>query len=429
MKIISLTAENIKKLKVVEIAPSGPLVKITGRNGSGKSSVLDSIWWALGGTKEIQGQPIRQGQTTARIRLDLGEIKVERKFTDKGSSLIVENADGARFPSPQVMLDKLVGALSFDVLAYTRLKLKDQFDELRRVAELDLDIDALDAASKADFDTRTNINRDAKARRAQAEAIIVPAGLPSEPIDEAGLIDQMQSAAAHNTEIETRKQRRSEAQAKADMMASQINHQLERAADLRRQADAIENHALAQREDLYALREKIDTAEPLPEPVDIADLRTRLGQAQATNKQIVEAKRRAAIITEAKVMEEKSADLTKAIDDRTKQKQDSIARAKLPVEGLGFGDGVVTFKGIPLDQASSAEQIRVSMGIAMATNPRLRVIRIQDGSLLDDDSLAEIARMAGDQDYQVWIEQVDTTGKIGIVMEDGEVRQMMGAAE
>src|SRR3989304_7739112 len=85
MKILKLTAENVKKLRAVEITPTGELVEITGRNGAGKSSVLDAIWWALAGTKHIQAVPIRKGATKARIRLDLGELIVERGFTPAGA--------------------------------------------------------------------------------------------------------------------------------------------------------------------------------------------------------------------------------------------------------------------------------------------------------------------------------------------------------
>jgi len=81
----------------------------------------------------------------------------------------------------------------------------------------------------------------------------------------------------------------------------------------------------------------------------------------------------------------------------------------------------VTYGGIPFDQASSSEQLRVSMSIAMAANPKLRVIRIQDGSLLDDNSMAAIAETAKANDYQIWIERVDDSGKVGIVIEDGRV--------
>src|SRR5438270_14102611 len=114
MKIVNLKAENIKKLVAVEISPSENTVIVTGKNGAGKSSVLDAIWWALSGTKHIQDKPIRDGQTKASIRLDLGTIIVERVFGEKGSSLKVMADNGARFPEPQPMLDNLLGAITFD---------------------------------------------------------------------------------------------------------------------------------------------------------------------------------------------------------------------------------------------------------------------------------------------------------------------------
>src|SRR5262245_45260325 len=114
MKIIQLTAENVKRLKLVNITPKGEYVEITGKNGSGKTSVLDSIWWALGGKADIQAQPIRRGADKASIRLDLGSMVVERKFLSSGATTItVKNAEGAIYPSPQAMLDELIGRLSF----------------------------------------------------------------------------------------------------------------------------------------------------------------------------------------------------------------------------------------------------------------------------------------------------------------------------
>lgn len=54
MKIVHLVAENVKKLRAVEISPKGELVTISGKNGQGKTSVLDAIWWALAGTSQIE---------------------------------------------------------------------------------------------------------------------------------------------------------------------------------------------------------------------------------------------------------------------------------------------------------------------------------------------------------------------------------------
>jgi len=80
----------------------------------------------------------------------------------------------------------------------------------------------------------------------------------------------------------------------------------------------------------------------------------------------------------------------------------------------------VTFQGIPFHQASSSQQLRVSLAIAMALNPTLRIIRISDGSLLDDHSMAIIREMAKAKDYQIWIEVVGD--RVGIQIEDGLVK-------
>ena len=447
-----------------EINPSGEIVTIAGKNGAGKTSVLDSIYWALAGTSHVQSQPIRKGENKARIKLDLGELIVERKFSinkdgETTTSIAVENAEGARFPSPQKMLDALLGELSFDPLAFSRMEPRKQFDELRRVSELDVDIDKLDALNEGDYAKRTDINRDAKAKRAQAEGIAVPAGEPVPLVDESALVDELQKAGERNTEIEQRKARREAAQKDADTKKSAGVEYRERAAKMREHsksaheqartaaksaydkavadaatalkrvldsADEQDRNATTILKDAADIEKKIDEAPELPKPIDVTALRQKIEQARASNKAHTEHERarmgRAAALKHASELEAESKALTEGMDAREKAKADAIARARLPVAGIGFGSGVVTYNGIPFDQASSAEQLRVSMAIAMSANPKLRVIRITDGSLLDDDSLAAITAMAKAGDYQVWLEVVDSSGKLGIVIEDGMVK-------
>lgn len=488
MKIMRLTAENVKKLIAVEIQPTGEIVTLSGKNGAGKTSILDCIWWALAGASHIQTQPIRHGETKARIRLDLGELIVERKFSETGSTLSVQSADGARYPSPQKMLDSLLGELCFDPLAFTRYDAKKQFDELRRIAKLEVDVDAIAAANKEDFAARTDVNRDAKAKRAAAGAVQVRADLPTEAEDEAALLDQIQKAGEHNAAIVDRQARRESAardvadkrrdaeqalavaekaaeladkqaaetieraggqiremldaaQLEAEALrlrASQLVDQAnERAANLNKRAledaDRLkrEGAETAQRQRAAAesataaadaLQAKLDAAEPLPAPIDVTGLRAQLDNAKVVAANNARRAERDRLAAEAAELEKKSEALTKAMADRERQKVEAIKKAALPVEGLGFGDGFVTYKGVPLEQASSAEQLRVSLAIAMAANPKLRVIRIQDGSLLDDDSMAAVAEMARAGDYQVWIERVAADAKVGIIIEDGMAR-------
>lgn len=428
MKIIKLTAENVKKLTAVEISPDGNIVQITGKNGQGKTSVLDCIWWALAGTKNIQAQPIKKGQTKARITLDMGELVVERRFTESGSTISVETAEGARFPSPQKMLDELLGSLSFDPLAFGRMDPRKQYDELRRISEIDVDIDQLDALNKGDYAKRTDVNRDAKAKRAQADAVVVAEGLPEQPLDESKLLDEIQAAGESNTALEQRKANRASAAEQIKTLAQDAKLKRDQAEALRVQATRLDEEAVKVEAAAADLEKKLADAPALPDPIDVAAIRVKLEHAKQINAKIVKRGERERVVAEAKELEAKSQALTDAMEARDKTKADAIARAKMPVHGIGFGAGFVTYNGVPFEQASSAEQLRVSLSIAMAANPKLRVIRIQDGSLLDDDSMAQIAAMAKDLDYQVWIERVDGSGKIGFVLEDGHIKQPIAEA-
>ena len=116
------------------------------------------------------------------------------------------------------------------------------------------------------------------------------------------------------------------------------------------------------------------------------------------------------------------AELTAAMTVIEKQKTDAIAAASFPVPGLGFNDTGVTFKGLPFAQCSSAEKLRVSVAVAMSAAPKLRVIRITDGSLIDSKNLEILSTLAKENDFQLWIEKVDESGKVGVYIEDGEVK-------
>lgn len=430
MKIVKLTSENIKRLRAVEITPAGELVEIAGKNGAGKTSILDSIFWAICGAKHIQAAPIRRGETSARIRLDLGELVVERRFLASGSStLTVESAEGARFKSPQTMLDALVGALAFDPLAFLGMDPREQFDALRRIAPPAIDVDQLDGLNRKDFDRRTELNREAKQLRAQADGIAVPPDLPAEALDTAALMDRLTAASKENAELERRRAGR-------EKVASDAERQRERAASKRKiveglKADIAQLEREAAELDAAAaeLDAKLANAESLPEPVDADAIRRELEAAQAANALLDARARKVELIEQAQRIEDQAKDLTATMAAREQQKTDAIAAVTMPVEGLGFGDGVVTFNGVPFDQASSAEQLRVSVALAMAANPKLRVVRIKEGSLLDDQNVALIAAMARERDYQVWLETCHPSGRSAVVIEDGAVKEVLAQSQ
>lgn len=426
MKILKFRAENFKRLSVVEIAPNGQVVEITGKNGSGKTSVLDAIWTVMGGGDHIPAQPIRAGEKKAKIMVALGgekvELVAERRFTESGSTLVVETADGARRQSPQTILNGLIGALSFDPLEFSRLKPPQQVETLKRLVKVDFDFEQADGQNEHDFEARTEANRDAKALRAQADGITVPEGLPDQPINTQELLDELTAVGDHNSAIAKQETERAEAIAAIRNRREAAGQKRQRAAELREQAAALDAEAKAAEETCDSTEQTVAALGPLPERKDASEIRGRIEKAQTINHGIEIRQRRTRLNVQAETYEAESKRLTEAMDARTAAKHKAITEAKMPIDGLGLGSSSVTYNGLPLDQASSAEQIRISMAIAMAMNPKLRVICIREGSLLDDDGLTVIADMAKAGDFQVWLEKVDTTGNVGIVLEDGHVK-------
>jgi len=433
MKIINLQAENVKRLTAVEISPRENLVQITGSNGSGKTSVLDSIWWCLTGATHIQSAPIRKGANEARIRLDLGELVVTRTFRQKNggdytTSIDVRSADGAKFPSPQRMLDTLLDALAFDPLAFARSEPKKQFESLRRFVP-DVDFEAIDGQNRADYDTRTEANRKAKEARSAAALIQVPESTPAEPVDTSALVKELEKAGEHNTDVEREKQKVAGQAENLRQIEGQLSRQVRLVAEYQGKLAAAAGeqnkleHAIASAE--KSLRER----DGVPTPIDTKQFTAKIAAAETINKLVELRARKQQHAFAAAKAEAESKRLTESIESRNAAKLKAIAEAKLPIEGLGFGDGFVTLNGVPFDQASDAEQLSAGVAIAMANDPKLRVIRIRDGSLLDDGSMVRLGELAAKHDMQVWIERVDSSGKTGIVIEDGHVRDASPAKD
>jgi hypothetical protein len=426
MKIIQLTAENIKRLVAVEIRPDGHLVQIAGKNGQGKTSVLDSIWWALAGAKHIQSAPIRKGASQARIKLDMGDIVVTRTFQripeKEGEGFTTKlEVVGKVKGSPQAMLDSLLDSLAFDPLAFARMDPKQQFETLRAFVP-DVDFDEIAAHNSLDFASRKEKNKRAKEERILAAQITIPSNTPKERIDESALIAQLAAAGRQNGDLQMQVERRKQTAETIERHRSDAARSRKRAEELRRESEAAEQRAVELEAIATSAEELLAKAAPLPDPINTDDIQTQIAAAKQTNQLVARREEKAKHEALARFNEEEAQKLTDQIAKRDAAKLEAIEKAKLPIESLTFGDGVVLLSGLPFDQASDAEQLKASCALAMAGNPQLRVIRVRDGSLLDEESLALLAEMAKERDYQVWIERVGS-GEVGFVLEDGHVMQ------
>lgn len=416
--IISLTVENIKKIKAVTIRPQGNMVEITGRNGQGKSTVLDAIWWALKGKDNIQTAPIRNGEPSGKITLELDKYLIERTFRrnelgdDYTTKITVTTKDRAQMRSPQAVLDGFTGMLGFDPLSFMRQTPKQQYDTLRGLCKLSVDVEELDRQYKDLFARRTEVNRDVKTCEARLANMVIPPNAPTERVDVAALVDKAEEINAKNASIAQRQRVRQ------TLLAENVRRG-EEAKKLQARLAEIEKENKAAAEQIGSITDYLRENKPQ----DASFYTAKIKQAEQINA-VMDLRDNRALEEKALRAAQKTADeLTAKMQGLQEQKRAAIESAKLPVDGLEFGDGELLLKGVPLAQLSAAEQLKLSMDIAMAENPKLRVLLLKDASLLDSESLDYVRQRAEAEGYQVWAERVAADGAVGFVIEDGELKQ------
>ena len=132
VKITTLEIENVKRVKAVRLEPSpNGLTVIGGKNGQGKTSVLDAIAWALGGEKFRPSSAEREGSVIPpHLHLELSNgIIVERK--GKNSSLTVIDPSGKK--AGQQLLNEFISAFALDLPRFMEASNRDKAETLLKI--------------------------------------------------------------------------------------------------------------------------------------------------------------------------------------------------------------------------------------------------------------------------------------------------------
>lgn len=409
MKIVKLTAENVKRLIAVEITPEGSVITIGGKNGAGKSSVLDSIAFALGGKSLVPEEPIRKGEKSARIEVDLGELNITREFKEDGSTtLTVKNNEGHFFSSPQKMLDKLLGKLTFDPLLFVHSSKGHQYDTLRDLVGLDTTF--LDNERKKYYDERTTLNRDAKLQEAQLTLYPNYKDVPKEILSMKEISDKMLQA--DKLREEARQQEIIAEKKKEIIEAAQS-----RIINLNDNIGGLKQKILECQKDIQRAGAIVVKQVKVP---NVEEIQHRIAEIEEINLKVHKNKVYFKAVHDHTEVLLKIAVLSKEIIEVDEKKKVMLGKVKYPIVGLKLKEGKVYFCDIPFKQCSTAEQLRVSVAMGLALNPELKILLIRDGNALDQSSLKEVAQLAEKADAQLWLERVSEDGVgVSVMIEAG----------
>ena len=418
MNILELKINDLKRITAVEIHPeTGKPIILTGDNGNGKSSVLDSIILGLSNTG--LDDPIRHGRPSGSVKITLGadkaEYLLERKVTKSGDKLTLTDANGIAVQKPQTFLNGLLGNYAFDPLEFTHLKPKEQVEALKAAAGLDFA--ELDAKRAKFYAERTDVARDGKEAAAQLAALTSPAdNVPTEEVSAVDLVgklrvleDAQRAVSVADAELATA--RATHAQAAA--MVAKLREQLATAEATEKELAETVNKRQA------ALSDAMSKA---PDEEQVQAARDAIAAVDETNKAVRNAAAYKALKEKVDKLRLDHANLTRRIEEIDEAKKEAITNANLPLDGLELTDEGVMVNGTFFSQLSTAEQIRVSTLVAMSQNPTLRIIIIREGALMNSANLAMIAKMAEERGFQVWVEKFqEEPGNVGLHIVDGAI--------
>jgi len=284
---------------------------------------------------------------------------------------------------------------------------------------LKIDFTQHDQKRKAAYDERAIANRDIKAMQARVEAAPRHANAPKEEVSVAELAGKLKAAQEANS-ARADQERVLQSADSAVVTARAEVERLE--ASLALAKIQLENRTEARVNASIDL-DKLET-------VDTAPIEAQLATVEETNAMVRANEQRAAMELELDALERKSESLSDAIVDIDEQKAKILAEAEFPVPGLGFDETGPTLNGLPLEQASTAEKLRLSVAIGFAMQPRLKVLLVREGSALDSEGMRLLAELAAQHGGQCWVERVSEDGAgCSVVLEDGEARAVETAAE
>lgn len=439
--ILSVRAESMHRLRFaeVELDGEGQLVRVTGKNGAGKSSLLRVIREVLGGASEVLPEAVNDdsedGTGSGRLELSNG-YTIERRFTESHPKgyLSVVGPDGGKHG--QGRINEWFGQHhTFDVLSIFALK-PERLTEILLGLGKDPDLREKLAVVRSTYRSLYDERTPHISEQRRCKAVKAPDGDRPEPVDtsaETRRLQELQGEQRVRGDLERELEKAERA------VEANHNRQLSFARDIeeleRQLAELRASLEKEKRDGARCEAHRVSIVEQLAEAPDVDDAieatLARLGDAEAVNARLEPWKEydRAQRGLEGATAEVDR--LTEAMKIAEADERRLIAEAGIPVDGLSFAPETAEplLNGRPLAVASGGEKIRMALDVAIAADPELKVVLVDEGNDLDLEALDALRGRASEHGFQIWLCRIGLEGPGEIVVEDGEARTARESAE
>lgn len=438
----------IKRLfGISEQALNGGDVELTGRNGAGKSSVLDAIKYAL--TNNPQRKfVVKSGETEGEIIIETDSgLEIDRRpRTDRGDYVSVKQG-GMALGSPETTLRSLFVPMQLNPMEFMQMRereqnavlldmidfewdmgtIKDWFGEIPQDVNYDQNIlsvlNDIQAENGYYFQTRQDVNRDIRAKKSIAADIAasLPPDYDGEEWEGKSLGDlyaRIERIRSENASIERARQvvegqssRRRKFEADREIALAALDREMsaeagridtelatlreriqsltekkESLASLRAgKAEAIEGTYTA---NVASLGAEAEAAKGLAEKelTPLGDLQKEASNAEKMKSHVAEWRRMLSTEREIEKLQERSDSLTAKIEKARRLPGEILATASIPIEGLTVKDGVPLINGLPVSNLSDGEKLSLCVDVAVQNRSGLQIILIDGAERLTDEN-------------------------------------------
>lgn len=424
---------NIQKIKIANILgieelvfEPGKFTLIEGRNGSGKTSILESIKHVLNGGHDAK--LLRNGTDRGEIVLVLDDgIQLTKTITPNKSDVKVLDKEGNTINKPQTYIDKLIDVLSINPVQFLTADRKNRVDYLLEAIPMKLTrehlqkflssdvvekleddlsghaLEVIDGIYKRVYDERTGINRALK------EKVATMIQLKESAPDAAGyssdeLLEKLKTLENKKGDMEAKKtfyleeavrfriKRLSEEEKKFQEAMMRIREEYEN-----RKQEIFEEYEKQKNKIQMKFDEKY-----LPLLDDIARLKEKLQQSKSQEKTRELIEQFSHECSELKNRSTKLTQMLNALEDLKK----SLLK-NLPIEGLEIKDGEIYYNNIIFDKLNTAEQVKIAIELAKIRAGRLGIICVDGLEKLDRATFEEFKNKAIESGLQMIVTRVN----------------------